>query len=179
VTGVLKTSIPEPVLVDPQSVDGALLSVFYGEPRAAGGEGMPFQGKDLTKTPIAELIQVGKCRFKSIDTRVETASSQRLKQQYDEPPSHFGFNANLSRHIQGMERAIAAGATIDSAGLMLQLVGMGNGLSEEKKMALLPHLVRLGGNVSLANEAGHTPLHGAAENASLAVRPDQICRSFL
>ena len=99
------TAVPELVLIDPDSVDGALLSVFYGEPWGDGGGGRrpPFQGKDLSNTPVVELIQ-------------------------------------------GMERAIAAGATIDNAHIIHQVMGMGKEmLSEEKTMALLPHLVRLGG----------------------------------
>ena len=54
VVDVQATCIPEPVLVDPNSADGALLSVFYGEPWGDGGGGRrpPFQGKDLSNTPI-------------------------------------------------------------------------------------------------------------------------------
>ena len=45
--------------------------------------------------------EVGRCRLKRVETRVESAWFQRLKLGYDEPLSNFAFILNLRRYTAG------------------------------------------------------------------------------
>ena len=73
----------------------------------------------------------------------------------DVPPVRAGIDSNtpIADLVQGVERAIASGASIDNAQIIhLVVVLVGHRmLSEENTIAILPHIVRLGGGVSLAN----------------------------
>ena len=55
----------------------------------------------------------------------------------------------------GLQRAVSAGGSVNNARIMHQLVAnSGPTIAEGKVLALLPHLIRLGGNVNLADEVG-------------------------
>jgi len=49
------------------------------------------------------LPSVGRCRFKRVETSVESAWFQRLKLEYDELLSNLAFNLNLRRYTSGWQ----------------------------------------------------------------------------
>ena len=61
--------------------------VVFHAPRAAMGSERAGQ--------MAAALSARRCKFKTVETHVEGAWFQRLKQTIDEPLSSFAFNINL------------------------------------------------------------------------------------
>jgi hypothetical protein len=91
------------------------------------------------------------------------ADAELMAALLGDQPSGISPSTTVATILEGVERAVAARANVDNLKAMHRLVAnSGNSISEEKVLALLPHLVRLGGNVNHADESGNTPLHVVA-----------------
>ena len=74
-------------------------------PSVSGDNGSGGGGVNATaggRHYCAGHAEVGRCRLKCVESTVESAWSQRLKVEYNEPLSSFAFNVNLRRYTAAM-----------------------------------------------------------------------------